>query len=190
MDSYLQKDFKKQDIKRLRNLVSGNADEKSTEGIGYETEEIQRNEGDVWIEDDITWTIKNGIKVNIPKLQEAKKAVTFPLFCPSCKKLMAEHRDKKLYNTYNKCLNCVIDDEQALKNKGLWEDYKKFIINSDLDGIIELYKNTMLENINESTDSFINDMGHKEKWENGLNKDRALKVLEEGIQYLESLKQY
>ena len=53
----------------------------------------------------------NGIKQNITKMDEAKKAHVMPLFCPTCNKLMVTHRDKNYYMIHKKCLNCVIDFE-------------------------------------------------------------------------------
>ena len=50
--------------------------------IGYSKKQEFHGEGDVWEEDGRQWTIKNGIKQNVTKLDKAKKEVTLPLFCP------------------------------------------------------------------------------------------------------------
>ena len=46
----------------------------------------------------------------------------------------------------------------------------------------------MKEKINESSDGFITESGEVEKWVGGVNKERAQKTLEEGIEYLENMK--
>ena len=85
-DSILKKQFQKRDVERLRNLIKGKSGEKTTSGIGYKGDvEIEHKEGDVWEEDGKTWTIKDGIKENITKLDKFKK-VAVPIFCPKCKK--------------------------------------------------------------------------------------------------------
>ena len=67
-DSVLKKEFKHRDVERLRNLVQGKYGDKTTMGTGYSKAKEFHNEGDVWEEDGRTWTIKNGIKQNITKL--------------------------------------------------------------------------------------------------------------------------
>ena len=42
--------------------------------------------------------------------------------------------------------------------------------------------------MNESNDSFITEAGEVEKWDGGINKERAEEALREGIEYLKSLK--
>jgi len=184
----LNKEFQQKDVERMRNLVKGKAGARTMSGVGYSKKQEFHNEGDIWEEDGRQWTIKDGIKQNITKLDKAKKLHKLPMFCPSCNKLMHEHRDTNFYRVHGKCLNCVIDMEHDLKQQGLWEDYQKNIINSDIDGLIELYKNWVFEQINEETNSYITEKGDKEKWVGGVNKEKAKKALEEGITYLQSLK--
>ncbi len=61
-DSVLKKDFKQKDVQRLRNLVQGKHDEKTTVSVGYERKKDFHVEDDIWEEDGRTWTIQNGIK--------------------------------------------------------------------------------------------------------------------------------
>ena len=42
--------------------------------------------------------------------------------------------------------------------------------------------------MNESNDGFITESGEVEKWVGGIDKERAQKALEEGIEYLKGLK--
>ena len=184
----LKKEFKEKDVERMRNLVKGKSGSRTVTGVGYTKAQEFRQEGDIWEEDGRQWTIKDGIKQNITKLDAAKKAHKLPMFCPSCNKLTYEHRDKKFFQIHGKCLDCVVDMEADLHRAGLWDEYEKNVINADIDGLIEMYKNWMFEQINEENNSFITEKGDKEKWVGKVDKTRAMKAMEDGIKYLQSLK--
>ena len=77
-NSILKKEFKERDVQRLRNLVQGKYGDKTTVGTGYQKAKEFHNEGDIWEEDNRTWTIKNGIKQNITKLDKAKENIVLP----------------------------------------------------------------------------------------------------------------
>jgi hypothetical protein len=72
-ENVLKKDFKSADVQRLRNLMTGKQGERIAAGVGYSKKHQFHEEGDVWEEDGRQWTIKNGIKQNITKLDKAKK---------------------------------------------------------------------------------------------------------------------
>lgn len=184
----LKKQFKEKDVERMRNLIKGKSGSRTLSGVGYSKQSEFHEEGDIWEEGGRTWTIKDGIKQNVTKLDAAKKAHKMPMFCPSCSKLMYENRDSKIWNIHKKCLNCVVDMEAELRKEGLWEEYKKNIVNSDLDGLIEMYQNWMFEQINAENNSYISERGNKEKWAGKVDKKRAMKAMQEGIEYLQSLK--
>ena len=80
-DNILKKEFQKKDVARLRNLVKGKSNQKLGQGVGYTKKEEFHNEGDIWVENNRRWTIKEGIKENITKLDKFKQ-VSIPLFCP------------------------------------------------------------------------------------------------------------
>jgi hypothetical protein len=188
-DNVLKKQFQQKDVQRLRNLVKGKHADKSTTSVGFtKGQEGPHSEGDIWTEADKTWTIKDGIKQNVTKLDSAREAVNFPIFCPSCKKTMKPHLDKKWYNMYKRCYNCQIDFEYEIRKQGLWDEYEKFIFNSDIDGMIEQFSMWINEEINnESNQGFITEAGDVEKWV-GSAKNKLLESKEEAIKYLHSLK--
>lgn len=186
-DSVLKKEFKSKDVERLRNLVKGKYGDRTTMGTGYQKAKEFHNESDIWEEDGRTWTIKNGIKQNITKLDKAKQEVTLPLFCPCCSNLMKNKHDKLFYIQYKRCFNCQVDFETDIRKLGLWEEYEKNIINSDLDHIIGDYSVWIDELINNSNESFITEAGDVEKWV-GSSKKKLLESKEETIKYLQSLK--
>jgi hypothetical protein len=186
-ENVLKKDFKSADVQRLRNLMTGKQGERTNAGIGYSKKQEFHEEGDVWEEDGRQWTIKNGIKQNVTKLDKAKKEVTLPLFCPCCSNLMKNRNDKLFYIQYKRCFNCQIDFETDIKRLGLWNEYEKNIINSDLDYLIKDYDIWVDELINTANDSFITEAGDVEKWV-GSSKKKLLESKEETIKYLQSLK--
>ena len=185
----LKKDFKQKDVQRLRNLVQGKHGEKSTSGVGYEKKKDFHEEGDVWEENDRTWTIIDGIKQNLTKLDKAKDLVVLPLFCPCCTNIMKNKFDKQFYIQYNRCFNCQIDFETDIRKLGLWDKYEKNIINSDIDNTINEYNIWMDEIINQPDDSYITEAGDIESWV-GSSKKKLLENKEETIKYLQNLKKH
>ena len=99
----LKKEFRKKDVERVRNLVKGNAESSSEIQVGYKKKTIKYKEGDIWVENKKTWTIKNGIKQTISKLDKIKKEVFTPLCCPKCSKVMKSQLDKSNYKIHKNC---------------------------------------------------------------------------------------
>jgi hypothetical protein len=188
-DNVLKKQFAEKDVNRLRNLVKGKYADKSQVSVGFSKgEEIHHKEGDTWNEGDKTWTIKDGIKQNVTKLDAAKETINLPIFCPSCKKVMKPHLDKKWFNMYRRCFNCQIDFESSIRRQGLWEEYEKMMFNSDLDGLTQEFELWINEQIEHSDiQSYITEAGDIEKW-TGSTKNKLLESKEETIKYLQSLK--
>jgi hypothetical protein len=186
-ENVLKKEFKEKDVQRLRNLMTGKYGEKATISAGYTKQYEHHEEGDIWEEDDRTWTIQNGIKQNITKLDAAKKEINLPLFCPCCSRMMKHKYDKQFYIQYKRCFNCQIEFETDLKKKGLWVEYEKFIINSDLDGLINEFNIWIDEEMEIKNESYITEAGDMERW-SGNAKQKLLENKEETIKYLESLK--
>jgi len=186
-DNVLKKQFQQKDVQRLRNLMTGKHGDKTTVGVGYTKQHEFHEEGDLWEEDGRTWTIKNGIKQNITKLDKAKESIHMPLFCPCCNNLMKNKHDKAFYLQYKRCFGCQVEFETELRIKGLWDDYQKHIINSDIDSMINEFSIWVDEEINETNTSFITEAGDIERWV-GSSKSKLLENKEETIKYLESLK--
>jgi hypothetical protein len=86
------------------------------------------------------------------------------------------------------CYDCVIDKEHEIRKEGKWEEYKKQIHNADIDGVIADYTSFVKAALTENNTSFITEAGDVEKWEGGINKQRAKDSLKKGIEYLKSQK--
>tara|TARA_Y100000389_G_scaffold200160_1_gene240006 strand:- start:650 stop:1225 length:576 start_codon:yes stop_codon:yes gene_type:complete len=184
----LNKQFTERDVNRMRNLIQGKQGEKVGQSIGYSKHEKIYKEGDIWEEDDRKWTIKDGIKQNITKLDKAKKLHIMPIFCPSCGSKMHTDLDKPYYNIHKKCFNCVVEFEHHLKVAGLYEIYEAKIINSEIDNWINEFKTYLESELSITNNSFISEQGDLEKWTGGPNKEKVLEGLDKTIEYLNSLK--
>jgi len=188
-DNVLKKEFAKKDVERLRNLMQGKYGNKTTTGIGYSKPDEFHKEGDIWEYDDRTWTIKDGIKQNITKLDKAKKAHLMPLMCPSCNKVMKNKNDKSYYNIHKSCFRCVILKEEKLKQEGKWEEYQRNIKNTEIDNKIIDFKDYVSDKLKETNNSFISEAGDKETWKGKVNKERVEANVKDVVEYLESLKE-
>jgi len=187
-DNVLKKEFSKKDVQRARNLIKGNTNARTTEGVGYSKKHEYRVEGDVWEENGRTWTIKNGLKQNITKMDKFKKMGKLPLFCPECNKLMKKHLDTKVFPAYQKCFDCVVDYEAELQKQGKSKEYFDDIHNKHISNIQKEYESFIQEKLNEGSNSYITERGDKEDWKGGLDKEKLAKELQEGIEFLENLK--
>ena len=187
-DNVLRKEFSKKDVQRARNLVQGKTGDRTTEGIGYSKKDTFYKEGDVWEENGRKWTIKDGIKQNITKYDEVKKAIKIPLFCPNCKKQMKHKFDSSYYKIHKKCYDCFLYFVQDMKKLGTWEIYEKNIHNSDLDVFINDFKDFIEDQLTTSNESYVTEQGDVEKWVGGYDKERVLESLEKTVEYLENLK--
>lgn len=187
-ENVLKKEFKKNDVQRMRNLIQGKQDESTKTIVGFTKKKEFYEEGDIWEADGRTWTIKNGIRQNVTKLDKAKKAHVMPLLCPKCNKVMKKKLDKQYYNIHKFCFDCVVDFEHELKKTGKWEEYQRKIHNDEIDNKIKEYKLWVEEQLNESNNSFITEAGDVEQWEGKVNKELVAKNVDEVVEYLESLK--
>jgi len=187
-DNVLKKEFSQKDVQRARNLISGNTNVRTTEGVGYSKKHEHRIEGDVWEENGRTWTIKNGLKQNITKMDKFKKMGKLPLFCPECNKLMKKNLDKQVYPAYQKCFDCVVDYEAELQKQGKSEEYFNGLRNQHIQTAIDGYKDFMEDRMKESNANYVTEAGDVESWKGGVNQEQLEKELLEGLEFLENMK--
>tara|TARA_B100001094_G_C17912140_1_gene661731 strand:- start:180 stop:755 length:576 start_codon:yes stop_codon:yes gene_type:complete len=187
-DNVLKKEFSKKDVHRARNLITGNTDSRTSQGVGYSKKYEHYKEGDIWEADGRKWTIKNGIKQNITKMDKFKKMGKMPLFCPECGTLMSKELDKKVFPAYQKCFDCVVDHEAELKKQGKYEDYITDLRNNHIQKAINGYTNFMEDKLKDSNKAYVTEDGDVENWKGGLSKEQIEKELIEGIEFLEGLK--
>jgi hypothetical protein len=189
-ESKLQREFRERDVQRMRNIITKDYSAKTQSQVGYSKEYIERNEGDIWEENSKTWTIKNGIKMTVSKLDDIKKILQLPLVCPKCSKHMKNFElNKKMYSIHKMCFDCVIEFETKLKMLGTYKEYERNIIDKGLDVYIKELEDFLLElALNDNNESFVTEAGDIEKWSGG-NIDKKT-IMNDLIEYINSLKEH
>ena len=169
----LKKEFKRKDVNRARNLIMGKTGASTGTQIGYNTKQTDHKEGDVWTEGRKTWTIKNGIKQTVSKLDTLKKEVFMPLSCPCCNKIMKKRLDKPNYKIHKKCHDCVVEFEHKLKIRGEYDNYIKKLKIKNSFAVVDEMESYLLDAINNTSNSdYVSEDGVIEKWKGGANKTK------------------
>lgn len=185
-ETLLKKEFKQSDVQRVRNLVNKDYTAKTKSSVGYQKETKRYKEGDVWEENGKQWTIKNGVRQNVTKLDSAKKAVRVPLRCPKCSGSMEHHLHKKMYNVHKMCFDCTIQYEDTLKKTGLYEAYQKRMMQGNMQAFAVDIEAWVLDSLNE-TDTFVTEQGDIEDWKSNTSKFKK-EVMDKLQEYLRHLK--
>ena len=185
-ESLLKKEFKSKDVNRARNLITKDFSGKTVDGIGYSKAYVAYKEGDIWEENGRSWTIKDGIRQNITKLDAAKKALQIPLACPKCKGSMKHHLAQKMYKIHKMCFNCVIDYEAELRKAGLYASYEKNMMQGSIKAFARDVEQWVLESL-ETTNSFVTEQGDLEDWKGNDSKFKE-QITANLQQYLKHLK--
>ena len=184
-ESMLQKEFNGRDVQRMRNLITKNYGDKTTTQVGYTKAQIDHVEGDIWEENNRQWTIKNGIKMTISKLDALKKAMTLPLICPVCKiSIKSSNANKKMWSIHKMCLDCVLKMETKLKILGKFDEYQRTMQRQGILEYIKELEQLLLEvslNNNNSED-FVTEEGDVERWDSSVDKQKLQQDIQEYIQ--------
>lgn len=180
MDSNLKKEFKQRDVQRMRNLITGKTGDKTQVQTGWEKNSQSHKEGDIWEDNGKKWTIKNGLKQTVTKLDDIKKLIIMPIACPSCGGIMKlDEYNKKMWSIHQKCFSCVIEMESRIKCEGKWEQYESGIMNENKDAML-IDLEMALEDWLVEKDTFVSESGEVEKWGGG-DKNAVYKQAKEEI---------
>lgn len=180
MENNLKKEFKKKDVQRMRNIITGKTGDATQIQVGWEKKKHEYKEGDIWEESGKSWTIKNGIKQTITKLDNIKKMVMLPLLCPNCKKSMKVNEfNKHSYSIKQCCFDCAIKEEDQFRISGQYEDLvdkrqkeDSNVAINDLEAALETWYN--------SEDNLVNEQGDIENWAGG-DKNKIYTQVKEAI---------
>jgi hypothetical protein len=179
MSSTLKKEFNKRDVQRMRNLITGNTGDRTTVQSGWENNQPDRKEGDIWEEFGKRWTIKNGIKQTVTKMDSLKKLALLPIACPKCKKHMKLNEfNKSAYSAKGVCLDCVIKEEDELRIKADYERVLEERKKADMSVMINDLENA-LDAWYHANESFVNEQGDVEDWSKGDKKSMYEKAKKE-----------
>jgi len=177
----LNKEFKRKDVERMRNLIKGKTGESAELQVGYRDKKEDHQEGDIWEEGGKKWTIKDGIKQTYTKLDKVKKEAILPLFCPECGSLMKKRIDAKMYKIHQKCSDCVIEMEHKLKMEGKYKEYERNIIATNAESYLDDLETYLLEAINESNTQYVSERGEVERWKGGVDKEKFIPEMKENF---------
>jgi hypothetical protein len=170
MENTLKKEFNPRDVQRMRNIITGKTGDRTQIQGGWEKNTQEHREGDIWEENNKTWTIKNGIKMTVTKLDKIKDLVLIPLCCPECGNVMKINEyNKKMWGIHKKCFDCVIKMESEIKRQGKWDEYSSNIMNRNKNAELDDLE-AALEQWVDQQDSFVSEQGEVEKWGGGDKK--------------------
>jgi len=170
MENNLKKEFAPRDVQRMRNIITGKTGDRTQIQTGWEKNNQDHKEGDVWEENGKSWTIKNGIKMTVTKLDKVKDLVLMPLCCPECSNVMKiNDYNKKMWGIHKKCFDCVIKMESEIKRLGKWDEYCADIMNRNKNAELDDLEAALEQWVDES-DSFVSEQGEVEKWGGGDKK--------------------
>ena len=188
-ETLLKKEFNPADVQRLRNLVTRKYNDATKIQVGYDKNQTDYKEGDIWEENSKTWTIKNGIKQTVTKLDKFKSYYTIPLVCPSCSGTL--HSDspavKKLFSIHNMCPKCVATMETRLKAEGKYDEYEKNLMVKNKESMVDDFELAIGEWLSSKNDTFITEQGDVENWSGGKISEEEIKQIKEYIQKLREL---
>ena len=188
-DSVLKKEFKKQDVARVRNLVNKDYTSATKQQLGYSKTQKRYKEGDVWEENGKKWTVKNNLKQNITKLDAAKKALRLPLRCPNCGGPMKHHLAKKMYKIHGYCFDpCTVEMEANLRRAGLYEQYEKRMLQGNMKVFIKDIEEWAEGLVTGKVESFVTEQGDVENWSTSTAKQKE--IIKSVKEYTEQLKEH
>jgi len=186
-DSLLKKEFREDDLQRIRNLSTRKFNDKSKISYGYQKSDIVYKEGDIFEEYGKQYQIKNGIKVSYSKLDFIRQSLQLPLSCPCCNKSMKHKYDKKFFSIHKKCFNCVIEYETKLRAENKYEEYVNNIKSSNINSFVKDLEDQLVDFISSNLgEEFVTENGEVEQWSGGkLDKTQ---IEQEIKQFITSLK--
>jgi aspartate/methionine/tyrosine aminotransferase len=185
-ETLLKREFRDRDVNRLRNIITKKYGNSTGAQVGYEKKMEDHKEGDVWEENSKMWTIKDGLKQTITKLDVIKKAARTPFLCPECSKPMKSSLDKKMYPLHNKCFDCVVVMETRLKHEGKYEEYARNIVTNNILTHIEEAEQFIEEFADFNKDTYVTEQGDIEEWDGGVNKDSMTKKWKEELEEMKN----
>jgi len=175
---------------RIKNILDGKFTENTKIVSGYKKSKEEHIEGDVWEEDKKKWTIKNGIKQSVTKLDDLRNLITMPILCPKCHKPMKKHLDKKFWSMRSMCMDCVIEEDNQRIENGTFKDYTKQVMQNNITSFTKDIKEQVKSYIDSyGAKHFVTEGGDVEEWIGTQNKKEVEKTMNDKIEKLETIVQ-
>jgi hypothetical protein len=181
-ETLLKKEFQERDVQRLRNILTKKHGNATGVQVGYQKATEDYKEGDTWEVNGKMWTIKDGLKQTVTKLDDIKKAIRMPFVCPNCSRPMKSSLDKRMYPIHNTCFSCVVENETKLKAEGKYEEYAKNMVTKNIITHIEEAEQFIEEFASMGKDTYVTEHGDIEDWEGGTDKDKMVAEMKKGLQ--------
>jgi len=184
-ESNLKKEFSKRDVQRMRNIITGNVGGATGVQIGYNKQQHDYQEGDVWEENGKQWTIKNSIKQTITKHDKLRQLTVMPLSCPVCHNSMKGNNiNKKMWTVHHMCFDCVIEMEAKIRREGKWDEYEKQMMNANKNSMVDDFEVSINEFSKIQNESYFTEQGDMESWGGGKINEEEIKNVKEYIKKL------
>ena len=179
----------KSNIQRIKNVLNGSYTEGTKIVSGYKRKDItDREEGDIWEENNKMWTIKNGIRQNITKLDDIRKLNTMPILCPQCNRPMTKRLDRKFWQLKGKCLDCQIEADNKQIEAGTFIDHTKSVMKANIDSFVDDLKEQLKSYINAiGAQHFITEQGDIEEWVGGKSKEEYQEIFNKKLERLDAM---
>lgn len=176
-------------IDRVKNIIAGKYGDKTKSSIGYQKKYIKHVEGDIWVENGKTWTIINGLKQTVTKLQTARESLLIPFCCPNCSKPLKHNLDKKAWHATKKCFDCNMQEQTEKQLDGTLSDYVKTEYKKNaLAWLVEKrlqFESWLEEQV--QMKGYVTQNGEVEDWSGGLDQSKLREQFES--EYVELKKQ-
>jgi len=186
-ETNLKREFSKRDVQRMRNIITGNTGNATGIQAGYEKQQTEHSEGDVWEENGRTWTIKDGVKRTVSKLDKFKQFTILPISCPSCQEPMKNTEyNKKMYSIHGMCIECVAKMETKLRVEGKYDEYVSKIMNLNKNKEVDDFEAAVQDWLNTQNETFVSEAGDIETWKGGKINEEEIKNIKEYIAKLRS----
>lgn len=188
-ESRLQRQISEKDLARMRNLATKKFGDATVIQTGYTKIEEEHTEGELWEANGKQWTIKNGIKMTISKLDAVKKSLQIPLICPTCNKAMKKGiLDSKMWSIHKRCFDCVIEYETELRRIGKYEAYVSSIMNGGIKlfvADVEKDLESVLAEL-DNNEEIVTENGEIEQWKGATIDKEAIR--KEVLEYIATIK--
>jgi hypothetical protein len=180
----MKKNISKSKVQRMRNLATGNYTSKVSVQSGYEKSSTGRKkEGDVWEERGKQWTIKDGIKQTITKLDSAREHARIPMECPKCQARMNKEQHKFMYIRFKHCLFCQMNHEDEMRQNGTYDTWEKEQISKNWERWMLDSKEEFKEFLkSRHSKKQITEAGDIEDWSGGQSDEEMIKQFEKYIE--------
>lgn len=176
-----------ENTQRIKNILDGKITDSTKIISGYKKKQEEYVEGDIWEDSDgKQWTIKNGLKQNITKLDEVRHLINMPINCPICNRLMKTRLDKKFWGLKGRCFNCIVEDDTNMIINGTFIEHSREVMKQNAYSFIEDLKAQVKEYI-KGLDSkhFVTETGDVEEWIGGLDKTELQNILDKKLDTLQ-----